>query len=83
MLRALADRMIVLGGDFCLTDCKTAADKELASAYEHEVIRRQNLNLFCYYLMENFLTMTQREAVKEHFSGMMGYSEKEAEAVYV
>lgn len=65
----------------CKLDAQTAADKELVSAYEHEVIRRQNLNLFCYYLMENFLTMTQREAVKEHFSGMMGYSEKEAEAV--
>lgn len=71
-----------------MPDCKlerrtAAADKELVSAYEHEVIRQQNLNLFCYYLMENFLTMAQREAAKEHFSGMMGYSEKEAESICV
>lgn len=55
-----------------------ADHKQLAAFYDREVARRQNLNLYCDYLMKHFLNQSQQDAVMEHFSGMPGYSEIEA-----
>lgn len=52
--------------------------KTLVRDYEHTLVRCQNLNLYCDYLLKHFLDQSQRDAVMERFSGMPGYSEAEA-----